>query len=86
MPYGFKTSVFTKNEKNISFCLNELDIGYINFNKSTMYKDYNLTFTNLKNSGNGKLTGPEATSQCAYQLSYFESTSPDPEEELTGLD
>jgi succinylglutamic semialdehyde dehydrogenase len=86
MPYGFTTSVFTKNERNISQSLNELDVGYINFNKSTMYKDFNLTFTNLKNSGNGKLTGPEALTQCAYQLSYYNSTSSDKEDQLNGLD
>jgi len=86
MPFGFTSSVFTKSEKNISSCLNELDIGYINFNKSTMYKDLNLTFTNLKNSGNGKRTGPESLTSCAYQLSYYESESINKDETLIGLD
>lgn len=86
MPYGFTTAVFTKNQNNISSCLNELDIGYINFNKSTMYKDLNLSFTNLKNSGNGKPTGPESLELCAYQLSFYESPIMQGDNKLIGLD
>ncbi|MBG07581.1 MAG: hypothetical protein CME68_02410 [Halobacteriovoraceae bacterium] len=86
MPYGFTSSVFTKNEKNINSCLNELDIGYINFNKSTTYKDLNLTFTNLKNSGNGKQTGPESITLCSYQLSYYESVTTGEDNKLIGVD
>ena len=86
MQYGFTTSVFTKNEKTISSCIYELDIGYINFNKSTMNKDLSLTFANLKNSGNGKPTGPGALTSCAYKVSHFESTNTDENSTLLGLD
>ena len=85
MPYGFTTSVFTKNEKIISSCIHQLDIGYINFNKSTMHKDLELTFTNLKNSGNGKPTGPGALTSCANQISHFESKHTDENSKLIGL-
>jgi succinylglutamic semialdehyde dehydrogenase len=70
--YGLVASVFSKNRKNFEKCFDELDMGLINWNKSTVGASSRLPFGGFKKSGNHTPTALTAPLYCTAPVSSLE--------------
>jgi succinylglutamic semialdehyde dehydrogenase len=76
--YGLATSVFTQSKDIYQQCWEGLEMGVINWNKSTVGASSRLPFGGLKKSGNHFPTGLMATLYCTTAVSSLEVTDPRP--------
>lgn len=74
--YGLVTSVFSKNASVYEKCFNSLEMGLINWNKSTVGASSRLPFGGLKKSGNHFPTALTSTRYCTYSVSSLEVKTP----------
>ncbi|NBU20041.1 aldehyde dehydrogenase family protein [bacterium] len=74
--YGLVASVFTQDRSRYEKCLTELEVGLLNWNKSTAGASSRLPFGGLKKSGNHYPTALTATQYCAYPVASLESAEP----------
>lgn len=74
--YGLVTSVFTSDRANFEKCLSDLEMGLVNWNKSTVGASSRLPFGGFKKSGNHFPTALSATLYCAMPVSSLEVTEP----------
>lgn len=74
--YGLAASVFTQDRSIYEKCLQELEAGVVNWNKSTVGASSRLPFGGLKKSGNHFPTALTSTLYCAYPVASLEVPEP----------
>lgn len=74
--YGLIASVFTQDRATYEKCWDGLEMGLINWNKSTVAASLKLPFGGLKKSGNHFPTALAATSYCTHVVSSLELETP----------
>lgn len=86
--YGLVTSLFSKNHDLYEQCLQEVDSGLINFNRSTVGASARLPFGGVKNSGNYRPAALTTIDACVYQMASLEvlSDEADSLQSIVGLD
>ena len=86
--YGLATSIFTKDTSIYKLCIDEIDSGLVNFNRSTVGASANLPFGGVKNSGNYHPAALTTIDSCVYQMASLEvlSDAPDDIKTIIGLD
>ncbi|MBP9681426.1 MAG: aldehyde dehydrogenase family protein [Bacteriovorax sp.] len=86
--YGLASSVFTKNRDIYQMCVDEIDSGLINFNRSTVGASAKLPFGGVKNSGNYRPAALTTIDACVYQMASLEVLNDDPDDikSIIGLD
>ncbi len=86
--YGLAASVFTKDPEIFKMCVEEIDSGLINFNRSTVGASAKLPFGGVKNSGNYRPAALTTIDACVYQMASLEVLSDEPEDmkSIIGLD
>ncbi len=86
--YGLATAVFTKDQALFNLCLEEIDTGLINLNRSTVGASAKLPFGGVKNSGNYRPAALTTIDACVYQMSCLEVLSDEAEDikSIIGLD
>jgi succinylglutamic semialdehyde dehydrogenase len=70
--YGLASAVFTKDHSLFNRCVEEIDSGLINFNRSTVGASAKLPFGGVKNSGNYRPAALTTIDACVYQMSSLE--------------
>ncbi|OFZ14153.1 MAG: hypothetical protein A2X86_04690 [Bdellovibrionales bacterium GWA2_49_15] len=70
--FGLAASIFSKDIKNYHKCLEEIDAGQINFNRSTIGANPLLPFGGVKNSGNYRPAAISTIDSCVFQLASLE--------------
>lgn len=86
--YGLATSIFTKDPSLYKLCIEEIDSGLVNFNRSTVGASAKLPFGGVKNSGNYHPAALTTIDACVYQMASLEVVSDEPDDIKTiiGLD
>lgn len=86
--YGLAASVFTKDLNLYNRCIDEIDSGLINFNRSTVGASAKLPFGGVKNSGNYHPAALTTIDSCVYQMASLEVLSDEPDDikTIVGLD
>jgi succinylglutamic semialdehyde dehydrogenase len=86
--YGLAAAVFTKDHAIFEKCVEEIDSGLVNFNRSTVGASAKLPFGGVKNSGNYHPAALTTIDACVYQMSCPEVLSDEPEDIklIIGLD
>jgi succinylglutamic semialdehyde dehydrogenase len=86
--YGLAASIFSKDINNYKLCVEEIDSGLINFNRSTVGASAKLPFGGVKNSGNYHPAALTTIDSCVYQMSSLEVLSDEADDISTiiGLD
>jgi succinylglutamic semialdehyde dehydrogenase len=86
--YGLAASIFTKDINLYKLCVEEIDSGLVNFNRSTVGASAKLPFGGIKNSGNYHPAALTTIDACVYQMSSLEVLSDEPEDikNIIGLD
>lgn len=80
--YGLAASVFTKSQDIYRQCLEDIDSGLVNLNRSTSGASARLPFGGVKNSGNYRPAAVAMIDSCVYQKASLEVTS----DQQAGLD
>ena len=70
--FGLATSVFTKDVNNYKNCIDEIDSGLVNLNRSTVGASSRLPFGGVKNSGNYRPAAVSTIDSCVYTMSSLE--------------
>lgn len=70
--YGLVASIFTKNEKNYHRALNNLNVGLLNWNRTTNGASSKLPFGGTKKSGNGMPSAHFALYYCSTPIASLE--------------
>jgi succinylglutamic semialdehyde dehydrogenase len=86
--YGLAASVFSKDENIFKICVDEIDSGLVNFNRSTVGASAKLPFGGVKNSGNYRPAALTTIDSCVYQMACLEVLSDEVEDInlIVGLD
>jgi len=86
--YGLASAVFTKDKSIYEKCLNEINAGIVNLNRSTVGASARLPFGGIKNSGNYRPAAVATIDACNFQLVSLEISSDEPEDraKIIGLD
>ncbi|MBC7540590.1 MAG: aldehyde dehydrogenase family protein [Bacteriovorax sp.] len=86
--YGLAASIFTKDINIYKLCVEEIDSGLINFNRSTVGASAKLPFGGVKNSGNYRPAALTTIDACVYQMASLEVLSDEPDDikSIIGLD
>lgn len=86
--YGLASAVFTRNKSIYQQCIDEIDSGLINFNRSTVGASGKLPFGGIKNSGNYRPAALNTIDSCVYQMASLEvlDDSLDELKTIIGLD
>jgi len=77
--YGLVASVFSKDRAVYEKCWDDLQMGLVNWNRSTIGASSSLPFGGLKKSGNHFPTAVTSTQYCAYPVSSMEIAEPKPD-------
>lgn len=70
--YGLASCVFTKDRDVFQQCVDDVESGLINLNRSTCGASPKLPFGGIKNSGNHHPMAVAAIDSCAYQMASLE--------------
>lgn len=86
--YGLAASVFSKDENIFKMCVEEIDSGLVNFNRSTVGASAKLPFGGVKNSGNYRPAALTTIDACVYQMASLEVKRDEAEDikSIIGLD
>lgn len=86
--YGLAAAVFSKDKNIFKMCVEEIDSGLVNFNRSTVGASAKLPFGGVKNSGNYRPAALTTIDACVYQMSCLEVQGDEPDDIKTiiGLD
>ncbi len=86
--YGLAAAVFSKDPQIFQLCVEEIDSGLINFNRSTVGASAKLPFGGVKNSGNYRPAALTTVDACVYQMASLEVLSDEAEDikSIIGLD
>jgi succinylglutamic semialdehyde dehydrogenase len=71
--YGLAASIFTESQSLYQYCLQEIDIGLLNFNRGTIGASAKLPFGGVKSSGNFHPAAVSMIDSCVYPLSGLET-------------
>lgn len=71
--YGLAFSVFTSDKSIADYCLQEVDAGILNINRSTVGASAKLPFGGCKNSGNFRPAGVTMIDSCVQLTSTLET-------------
>lgn len=74
--YGLAASVFSSSRAVYDKCVDDLEMGCINWNRSTVGASSRLPFGGLKKSGNHQPTALSASLYCAYPVASLEQATP----------
>lgn len=74
--YGLVASVFTQSRETYEKCWDGLQMGLVNWNKSTIGASSKLPFGGLKKSGNHLPTALTSTLYCTYPVATLEVPEP----------
>jgi succinylglutamic semialdehyde dehydrogenase len=74
--YGLVASVFTRDRAIYTQCLDQLQFGLVNWNRSTVGASSRLPFGGLKKSGNHFPTALTATQYCTAAIASLETETP----------
>ena len=86
--YGLAAAVFTKDPTIFKFCVEEIDSGLVNFNRSTVGASAKLPFGGVKNSGNYHPAALTTIDSCVYQVACLEVLTDEADDikSIIGLD
>lgn len=86
--YGLASAVFTKDKSIYDLCVDEIESGLVNYNRSTVGASAKLPFGGVKNSGNYHPAALTTIDACVYQMASLEVLSDEAEDLKTviGLD
>lgn len=86
--YGLAAAIFTKDLKIFQLCLEDIDSGLVNLNRSTVGASAKLPFGGVKNSGNYRPAALTTIDACVYQMSCLEVLGDDADDikTIVGLD
>lgn len=86
--YGLASAVFTRNHAIYEKCVDDIDSGLINFNRSTVGASAKLPFGGVKNSGNYRPAALTTIDACVYQMASLEVLGDEVEDlkSITGLE
>lgn len=70
--YGLASAVFTRDRNIFQKCVEDIDSGLINYNRSTVGASAKLPFGGVKNSGNYHPAALTTIDACVYQMSSLE--------------
>lgn len=86
--YGLASALFSNDRSLFNYCVDEIDAGLINFNRSTVGASAKLPFGGVKNSGNYHPAALTTIDSCVYQMSALEVKNNTIEniESIVGLD
>ncbi|MFZ9000128.1 MAG: aldehyde dehydrogenase family protein [Bacteriovoracaceae bacterium] len=70
--YGLAASIFTKDINNYKHCINEIETGLVNLNRSTVGASSRLPFGGVKSSGNYRPAAVTTIDSCVYMMSSLE--------------
>lgn len=76
--YGLAASVFTNDRSIYRDCVENIDAGLVNLNRSTCGASAKLPFGGVKNSGNYRPAAVTTIDSCVYQMASLEITQEDP--------
>ncbi len=74
--YGLVASIFTKNPELYNQALNKLDVGLLNWNRTTNGASSKLPFGGTKKSGNGMPSAHFALYYCTTPIASLEDKTP----------
>ena len=74
--YGLAASVFSKDRAVFEKCWEDLQMGLVNWNRSTVGASSSLPFGGLKKSGNHFPTAVTSTLYCTYPVASLEVAEP----------
>lgn len=74
--YGLVASIFTQDEKKYKESLQNLDVGLLNWNRTTNGASSKLPFGGTKMSGNGMPSAHFALYYCATPIASLEDRTP----------
>ena len=80
--YGLASAVFTQDETIYQLCIQDLEAGLINLNRSTVGASAKLPFGGIKNSGNYRPAAITSIDACVYSLSSLKVKK---EEDLSNI-
>lgn len=86
--YGLASAIFTRDHSLYQMCVDELDSGLVNYNRSTIGASARLPFGGVKNSGNYRPAALTTIDACVYQMAGLELLSDEAEDpkKIIGLD
>mgnify|MGYP000974726428 CR=1 FL=1 len=76
--YGLVASVFTSDKNKYQKIAQELEVGLVNWNRSTVGASSRLPFGGVKKSGNHFPTAISAANYCVYPVASLEVAEPKP--------
>lgn len=80
--YGLAAAVFSRDNSIFQKCIDDIDSGLVNFNRSTVGASAKLPFGGVKNSGNYHPAALTTIDACVYQMAALE-VKDDEAEDLT---
>lgn len=85
--YGLSSAIFTKDKKNYERAVSKLDVGLLNWNRTTNGSSSRLPFGGTKKSGNGQPSAAFAVYYCSTPLASLEdATAFDKTKIMPGID
>lgn len=86
--YGLASAIFTRDHSLYQMCVDEIDSGLVNYNRSTVGASARLPFGGVKNSGNYRPAALNTIDSCVYQMAGLELLSDEAEDinKIIGLD
>lgn len=72
--YGLAAAVFTRDQRIYQQCINEIDAGLINLNRSTVGATARLPFGGVKDSGNFRPAAVSMIDHCVSTVASLETT------------
>lgn len=85
--YGLSSAIFTKKKENYDRALAKLDVGLLNWNRTTNGSSSKLPFGGTKKSGNGQPSASFAVYYCSTPLASLEdATEFDKTKIMPGMD
>ena len=71
-PYGLVASFFSKKKEEYEKVVEEIEVGLLNWNRSTIYSSPRLPFGGVKHSGNHHPVGAFVPYLCTYPVALLE--------------
>lgn len=86
--YGLASAVFTRDQEIFKQCIQEIDSGLVNLNRSTVGASAKLPFGGVKNSGNYRPAALTTIDACVYQMACLEVLTDEADDikQIIGLD
>lgn len=86
--YGLASAIFTKDLNIYQQCVDDIDSGLVNFNRSTVGASAKLPFGGVKNSGNYRPAALTTIDACVYQLASLQVNTDEAEDlkSIVGLE